>query len=71
MLSMEYMIQLASAFLGSMGFALLFHIRREKLLLASLGGLLTWGVYLAAGGLTGEDVPRFFLASVADRKSVV
>ena len=65
MLSMEYMIQLASAFLGSMGFALLFHIRREKLLLASLGGLLTWGVYLAAGGLTGEDVPRFFLASVA------
>ena len=65
MLSMEYIIQLASAFLGSMGFALLFHIRREKLLLASLGGLLTWGVYLAAGLWVDQDVPRFFFASVA------
>ena len=65
MLSMEYIIQLASAFLGSMGFALLFHIRREKLLLASLGGLLTWAVYLAAGLWVEQDVPRFFFASVA------
>ena len=65
MLSMEYIIQLASAFLGSMGFALLFHIRRQKLLLASLGGLLTWGVYLAAGLWVDQDVPRFFFASVA------
>ena len=65
MLSMEYIIQLASAFLGSMGFALLFHIRREKLLLASLGGLLAWGVYLLMGRATDQDVVRYFIASVA------
>ena len=41
---MYYAVQLASAFAGSLGFALLFHVRREKLLLASLGGLLAWGV---------------------------
>ena len=65
MLSMEYTVQLAAAFLGSMGFALLFHIRREKLVLASLGGLATWAVYLWAGALSDQDVPRFFFAAVA------
>lgn len=65
MLSIEYAVQLTAAFLGSMGFALLFHIRREKLLLASLGGLVTWAVYLGAGALSDQDVPRFFFAAVA------
>ena len=47
---METMIlQLVTAFLGSMGFALLFHLRPHLLLPASLGGLLSWGIYLLAG----------------------
>ena len=37
---MNYVLQLAAAFSGSMGFALLFQVRRGKLLLASLGDLL-------------------------------
>ena len=37
---MDMLIQLVTAFTGSLGFALLFHVRKEKLLLASLGGLL-------------------------------
>ena len=40
----SYVLQLASAFAGSMGFALLFQVRRRKLMLASLGGLLAWAV---------------------------
>ena len=64
-MSMEYMVQLVTAFLGSMGFALVFHIRREKLVLASLGGLLSWGIYLALSGWTEQDVPRFFAAAAA------
>ena len=55
----DIVIQLVTAFAGSLGFALLFHVRREKLLLASLGGLLAWGVYLLMGLAT------------EDRKSVV
>ena len=35
---MDMLIQLVTAFTGSLGFALLFHVRKEKLLLASLGG---------------------------------
>ena len=61
---MNYVLQLAAAFSGSMGFALLFQVRRGKLLLASLGGLLAWAVYLALGPVMPQDVPRFFVASV-------
>lgn len=62
---MDYVLQLATAFTGSLGFALLFHMRREKLLLASLGGLLAWAVYLLMGRFMVDDVPRFFIAAVA------
>jgi uncharacterized membrane protein YjjB (DUF3815 family) len=61
----DMLIQLVTAFLGSLGFALLFHVRRERLLPASLGGLLAWGVYLLMGMATDQDVVRYFVASVA------
>ena len=44
----QTLIQVISAFLGSMGFALLFGLRRRYLFSASLGGMLDWAVYLAA-----------------------
>lgn len=58
-------IQLATAFVGSLGFALLFRVKRERLLLASVGGLLAWGVYLLMGLVTDQEVVRYFVASVA------
>ena len=39
-------LQLATAFTGSAGFAVLFHTRRQHILPAALGGLFSWGVYL-------------------------
>ena len=60
----EYLLQLATAFAGSLGFAMLFHVRRQKLLLASLGGLLAWSVYLLMGRFSDQDVVRYFVASV-------
>lgn len=62
---MVYIMQLVTAFIGSWGFAMLFHVRRERLLLASLGGLLAWGAYLLMGFVSGQDVVRYFFASVA------
>lgn len=41
--------QLATAFVGSLGFSILFHIRGGKLPVAALGGLLCWGFYLLVG----------------------
>lgn len=61
---MDMIIQLTTAFVGSLGFALLFHVRRDRLLLASLGGLLGWGVYLLMGLATDQEVVRYFVASV-------
>ena len=47
----EILIQLVTAFLGSLGFSILFGLRRRYLFAASLGGLLVWGVYLIMEGL--------------------
>ena len=60
----EIILQLVTAFVGSFAFALLFRVRRERLLPASLGGLLAWGVYLLMGALTDQEVVRYFVASV-------
>ena len=44
----EIVTQLIAAFVGSLGFALVFGMRRRYLFAASLGALLGWAVYLAA-----------------------
>ncbi len=59
----EILIQLITAFTGSLGFALLFHLRRRLLACASLGGLLTWAVYLAAEQMLNNIFIACLLAS--------
>lgn len=57
----EIIIQLLTAFTGSLGFAMLFGIRREHVPFAALGGLLSWGVYL----LVHAWMPGVFLPNLA------
>ena len=55
---MRVIIQLCAAFLGAMGFALLFNTKKEKILPASFGGVLEWGIYLlCARYMDGIFVP--------------
>lgn len=61
---MSYIIQLITAFTGSLGFAMLFNIKRQKLAVAAFGGFLAWGVYLLAGIWLESDPIRFFIASI-------
>lgn len=42
----EYLIQTLMGAIGSVGFALTFHIRGKQLFLIFLGGALDWAVYL-------------------------
>ena len=42
----QIVIQLVTGMLGSLGFALLFGLKRQYLISAALGGLLNWGLYL-------------------------
>lgn len=42
----EIILQLFMAWAGSIGFCLLFHLRKKLILPASLGGLFSWAIYL-------------------------
>lgn len=46
-------VQLIAAFLGSIGFAMLFHLRGKLVLPAGIGGLFCWGTYLLAEHFLG------------------
>ena len=61
---MTYAVQLVTAFLGSLGFSVLFNVRRTKLLIAGFGGLLSWGVYLLLAQWLTEGPMLCFYASV-------
>ena len=56
----EYVVQILTACLGSLGFALIFRIEKKKLPVAALSGALTWGLYLLCGHFTD----RVFLANL-------
>jgi len=59
----EYIIQIITASLGSLGFALLFNLRKRHLAIASLNGLLCWSIYLLCNNLFGLDI--FFSTLIA------
>lgn len=42
----EYLIQTISAGLGACGYSILFNIRRDKLVYATVGGVITWLSYI-------------------------
>lgn len=61
---MDKFIQLLAAGAGSLGFALLFNTRGAQLIWATLGGFLSWGVYLVVYALWPSDAVCYFLAAV-------
>lgn len=56
--------QLIYAFVSTAAFAILYHIPQRHLLLASLGGLFSWGCYLLLGGVTENLFYRVLLVSI-------
>lgn len=59
------LIQIFTGFLGSLGFGILFHIRGRNLIVASLGGLMSWAVFLLLEPLLSNEATRYFLSSAA------
>lgn len=43
---MDTFIQILTAMIGTIGFALFFNIKKERLLYVSLSGMITWCIYL-------------------------
>ncbi|MCD8018052.1 MAG: threonine/serine exporter family protein [Clostridiales bacterium] len=62
---MSYMVQLDTAFFGSMGFSIIFNLRKEKLVPASIGGMFSWGVYLYAETFLSNDALCYVAAAFA------
>ncbi|MBR3123848.1 MAG: threonine/serine exporter family protein [Mogibacterium sp.] len=60
---MSALTQLVTAFLGSLGFAMLFGIRDRFLVSSALGGMLTWGIYMAFSACVGPGFIACFAAS--------
>ena len=56
MTEMELLKQGISAVIGTLGFSLLFGLKNKKLLVATLGGLLVWGVYALSCFLIPNNV---------------
>ncbi len=56
-------IQILAAFVGSLGFALLFNIRGWRLVASSLGGLLAWFLFVVINkGIANEPIVYFIVA---------
>ncbi len=56
-------VQIISALIGSFGFAILYNIRGSKLAFASLGGLLSWSLFLILGFIIQSELIRYFIVS--------
>lgn len=57
-------IQVICAVIGSLGFSFIFHLKKDKLLVASVGGGLTWLFYLLVVHRVNGEFAAYFLATV-------
>lgn len=60
---MNPVVQILMGTLGTLGFNILFNIRGRKLLLATLGGLISWSVFLALGPVLPSEALRYLVSS--------
>ena len=58
-------LQILMGTLGTLGFNISFNIRGKKLLFATLGGTVSWAVFLALAPLIPGEAMRYFLATAA------
>lgn len=56
--------QIVMSLLSSIGFGILFNLRGRRLMLAGLGGMLGWTLYLILYHYTGQEVVCYGLATI-------
>lgn len=58
-------LQIVSGFIGSLGFGVLFNIRGKKLIIASIGGLLAWLLFILFNkAISNEAICYFIVAAI-------
>jgi len=59
-------IQLITSFFGSLGFAVIFNLRKKYIIQASIGGIVCWGAYLLTNlASNGVFLPTLVATAVA------
>ena len=61
----DMITQLLAAFFGTLGFALIFQVRRKLLFWTALGGMLSWAVYLVLDYILHTIFLPYMCAAVA------
>ena len=56
-------LQVLSGFIGTMGFAILFNIRGKKLFWATIGGLLSWLLFVILNTYIKNEVATYFVVA--------
>ena len=64
MLTLDTLISVLSALVGTFGFGVLFHMKGKKLLFASLGGMCAWFLYLLFSALGGREILCYLIISI-------
>ena len=60
----DMLIQVVTSFFGTLGFGFLFNIRGKKLLYASVGGMLSWLLFLLLQPLAPNEALRYLIVSI-------
>lgn len=60
---MNPFVQILMGTFGTLGFNILFNLRGRKLLMATLGGTLSWSVFLGLGALIPGEAMRYLIAA--------
>jgi uncharacterized membrane protein YjjB (DUF3815 family) len=58
------LMQIFTGFLGTLGFSVLFHIRGKRLVMAALGGFLSWLLFVLLGNVISSEPIRYFIVSL-------
>ena len=57
-------IQIITGFIGSLGFSVLFNIRGKRLIMAAIGGLLSWAMFLVFSRVINNEPINYFIVSL-------
>ena len=64
MINTDNIIQIVTAFCGTLGFGILFNIKGKKLFLAALGGMISCVLFIALGFFVEGEILRCFIVAV-------
>lgn len=63
-MTLNEILQIIFGFIGSLGFAVLFNIRGKRLMLAALGGFLSWLIFVLLSMVIKSEPINYFLVAL-------